>query len=159
MRQIIVYVLALLLTISCGQSNDKSSSKVNENKSIIKAQKIPPANDSNSAVLTYDTASFALFPLICKNAKSTDLTIDEIKEIDKLINDCTAKYSVVLDDLTAYKRQYVAVINNFGQKIVWVNFFCDNSSYWKTQPIIVSGGGGCYFQLKVNLTLKYYYDF
>jgi hypothetical protein len=158
MRQILFYILVVLLS-SCGQRDDKSSTKVDNKNSINDPCIIPPANDSNSAVIEYDTAAFTLFPSICKNAKSTDLTIEEINKIDKLINECTAKYSDSLYALVAYKRQYVPVTNDYGQKIIWINFFCDYYSYWKKQPIIASGGGKCYFQVKVNLTTKYYYDF
>jgi hypothetical protein len=146
LKQKIFSILILLLAISCGQVNRVS-------------EPIPPANDSNSVVLKYDTVSFSTFPLICKNAQPTDLTTDEINETDKLTYQCITKYNDSLLDMTEYKRQYIPVLNDMGQKVVWVNYFCNNLAYWKKQPVKTYGGGRCYFQLKVNLSEKYYYDF
>ncbi|WP_245777085.1 hypothetical protein [Sinomicrobium oceani] len=52
-----------------------------------------------------------------------------------------------------YKRQYVPVINREGQKIVWINFFCNDwiDERWKSDIVDVEDGGNCYFSLKVNL--------
>ncbi|MEJ4087647.1 hypothetical protein [Galbibacter orientalis] len=60
--------------------------------------------------------------------------------------------------LNGKKRQYVPVINQNGEKEIWINFFCNNweSDSWKTDLMIVHDGGNCYFNLKVNLTNKAY---
>ena len=61
--------------------------------------------------------------------------------------------------LSAYRRQYVAVINGKGQKEIWVNFFCATFNHdWKHHVVIVDDGGVCFFQLWINLTLKKAYD-
>ena len=66
-------------------------------------------------------------------------------------------------DLKNYKRQYVAVINQIGEKEVWVNCFCWDSwgenEFCKHQILDVSDGGKCFFNLKINLTRKKVYDF
>ena len=61
-------------------------------------------------------------------------------------------------ELKGKKRQYVAVINEKGEKEVWVNFFCDDwgNDNWESDILIVHDGGNCYFNLKVNLTNKSY---
>jgi hypothetical protein len=50
------------------------------------------------------------------------------------------------------------VINQEGEKEIWINFFCNEweSVGWKTDLMIVLDGGNCYFNLKVNLTNKTY---
>ena len=60
--------------------------------------------------------------------------------------------------LDGYKRQYVPVINEKGEKEVWVNFFCDDwgTHKWKTEILVVLDGGNCYFNLKINLMKKSY---
>jgi hypothetical protein len=64
--------------------------------------------------------------------------------------------------LLNYKRQYVCGVDAKGDKIIWVNCFCNDckecSSYWKKQLVFVMDGGACYFNLKINLTKKIRYD-
>jgi hypothetical protein len=66
-------------------------------------------------------------------------------------------------DLKRYKRQYIGVTNEKGEKEVWINCFCidphNPKMNWKKEFVMVKGGGNCYFNLKVNLTTKKYYDF
>ena len=59
-----------------------------------------------------------------------------------------------------YYRQYMAVLNERGEKEVWINFFCDvwGSTNWRSDILIVDDGGNCYFNLKVNLAKGTYYD-
>lgn len=62
--------------------------------------------------------------------------------------------------LKGFKRQYIPIINDEGQKIVLINFFCDalEEEDWKTKIIQVEDGGNCYYNLKVNVTTKEYYE-
>ncbi len=54
-----------------------------------------------------------------------------------------------------YKFQYVAAINNKGEKEVWINGFCNTQdSRWKEEILLVNDGGNCYFNLKLNLSTK-----
>ena len=106
---------------------------------------------------------------------------EEIKDIDLLLKKCIGNYNPeqqqlfdslsrihpgadlriqdFIIDLRRYKRQYFPVINEKGEKEVWVNCFC-NTHYkdWENQVISVRDGGNCYFNLKINLTLKTYYS-
>lgn len=64
-------------------------------------------------------------------------------------------------DLKKYKRQYVACLNTKKQKVVWVNCFCssrDNDD-WKSEVLLVRDGGICYFNLKIIIEQKTYYEF
>jgi len=60
-----------------------------------------------------------------------------------------------------YYKQIVAVINPKGEKEVWINCLCeiDDTDNWRNKIIEVNGSGGCYFNLKINLTTNRVYDF
>lgn len=60
-------------------------------------------------------------------------------------------------DLNKYKRQYIAVINNKGEKEVWVHCFCGD--YNSNKVSIMRDAGSCDLQLKINLSTNTYYDF
>jgi hypothetical protein len=59
-----------------------------------------------------------------------------------------------------YRKQLITVTNKNGEKEVWVNCFCstDNTD-WKSKLVSVADGATCYFNFKINLTTKVYYDF
>ena len=73
----------------------------------------------------------------------------------------TLEMSDFLINLQDYKRQYMISLDKNGHKIVYVNCMCnvDNMEDWKTQEIIVRDGGKCFFNVKVNLFLKTYFEF
>ena len=65
-----------------------------------------------------------------------------------------------LINLANYKRQLVAVTNAKGEKTVWINCFCrdDNQASWRQHIVSVDDGGNCYFNIKLNLTRRTWYD-
>ena len=48
-------------------------------------------------------------------------------------------------DLQKYKRQYFGYSLS-GNKVIYVNAFCDYFDYWKTTFVFVFDGGQCFFQ-------------
>ncbi len=56
--------------------------------------------------------------------------------------------------LSAYKRQYVAIINGKGQKEVWIGFFCDEPETGGKPRIHGRGRRACYLRITINLTLR-----
>jgi hypothetical protein len=77
-------------------------------------------------------------------------------------------------EITRYWRQYIVVTNQQGEKETFINFFCNQpediiedgdeirfvpSDRWKSGLVIVEDGGSCYFQIKINLSTKKWYDF
>ena len=61
--------------------------------------------------------------------------------------------------LNRYKRQYMPIINKYGEKEVWVNCFCEHWNWdLKTRPVEVRDGGNCFFNLKINLSKNIYYN-
>ncbi|MGB3590968.1 MAG: hypothetical protein WBA16_04715 [Nonlabens sp.] len=60
-------------------------------------------------------------------------------------------------DLKKFQRQYWPVINENGEKVVWINFFCsDDEPVSYQNVVIVMDGGNCFFNIKINLTNKTY---
>lgn len=105
-------------------------------------------------IITYDpNAKYPLF----ENAKPTTLTFEEILELEDIIE------PKILKNLEQHKyyRQYVAAENSKGEKLVWINFFCEShyDPSHVTFILNVLDGGNCFFQVKVNLTQKdcYFY--
>ncbi len=95
--------------------------------------------------------------------KPATLSVDEIKRLDSILKECVQNHNQSLaPDLKEsysidfpkfhYKRQYIAVLNDNGEKEVWINGFCDTwDKAWKTEILLVKDGGNCYFNLKINL--------
>ena len=97
-----------------------------------------------------------------QNSQPTELNEQEISNLNRILEDALSQYNLSKTkkfDLNKYKRQYVPVINNLGEKEVWVNCLCtQNNENWKKEIIVVKDGGSCYFNLKINLTKSKYYD-
>ena len=55
-------------------------------------------------------------------------------------------------NLPKYRRQYFCSLNNKGEKIVWVNCFCETKDYWKISEVFVFDGGNCYFHMLINIS-------
>lgn len=115
---------------------------------------------------------------ILGEAEPTDLTVEEIENIERIIGELVQRtiklHNNELEKHYAglpkekqnekkfeYFRQYVAGINGKGEKIVWINFFCGppKNENWKNEIILVADGGNCYFNIKVNLTERKYYEY
>jgi len=121
-----------------------------------------------------DTSVIAIIPfrqsmewLFDENYKSCSLTKTDIIEIENLLDECITDYNNKFSEDKSqdklikenYKRQYVAAINKKGEKEIWINCLCQTeSNRWKKSVILVADGGSCYFNLKVNLTKKKYYN-
>src|SRR5882724_7774409 len=134
--------------------------------------------------LNYDTAAIAIlnidslddFRPFTGSIKPALLTDDDLKVIEVQLAISIKEYNLkeseeqkkhkspftsgLINRLTTYKRQYVAVLNNLGEKEVHVNCFCMTSEKgWRKYLIIVDGGGACFFNLTINLTHKKRHSF
>jgi hypothetical protein len=130
---------------------------------------------AQTASLSYDTSRIAIIPfeksmnwIFTSGYKAAKLTQADILEIEEINNESIIDFNSKLSgNATAfylkqskYRRQYVCVINKKGQKEVFVNFFCSSfGSDWKNEIIDVKDGGNCFFNFKLNLTTRKYYDF
>jgi hypothetical protein len=154
------------ITVSFGQKINRKTNFRTEN--II--------DTSIIAIIPFDASKSWFF----EQNKPTQLTSYDIELIEKLLKKCIEKYNSeqlkgfknvknqaknelnptdYLVDLSKYKRQYVATINSKGETEVWVNCFCDSwNTDWKKEILVVFDGGYCFFNLKLNLNRKNYFD-
>ena len=152
MRSSLLFSIFLLI-FSC-----QNQSKPKENFQL---------STSDYVVLKYNSQWHWVF----KDVTPSDLNKKELIQIEKILQSAIEEHNkYFINDnegfkqwgleLSRYKRQYVPVINQKGEKIIWINFFCQdsNSVNWKIDIPIVADGGNCYFNLKINLTTKQYSD-
>ncbi len=134
-------------------------------------------DDSKIVILDFKQDYYWLF----KNVINDKLNNEEIFEIEEILQNVVKSYNIeqkkkfgqyqtknpngslkleqMTIDLSNYKRQYIAIKNEIGQKEVWVNMFCyDILEKWRTEIVDVSDGGNCYFNFKINLTKNKYYE-
>lgn len=123
--------------------------------------KQPKISGTEYRVFTFNTNE--KYPIF-KNAKPTTLSKEEIIEIEKIvgpkISEIITNHNIKRKKADTYVRQYVAAINENGEKEVWLNIFCIdvNNTEWKKGIIDVADGGACAFNLKANLIKKTFYD-
>ena len=155
----ITFCLTIALS-SCGQSQTKKFDQVaNSNAAQI--------DTSKTAIIKFDKKGNYPFD---NTFNPISLTKSDIYYIDSLLIACVTDYNNSLDkdhkewsiDLKKnnYRKQLIAVTNKKGEKEVWVNCFChtwDNNN-WKKDILLVHDGGNCYFNFKVNLVTKKFYD-
>jgi hypothetical protein len=155
--------LILIVAVSCGQN--KSSTKTFDTTAIQQL-----SFDTNKiAVLPIDTSDHYLFT----DANKMQLTNQDLKTIDKLLNECIQTHNFKQDttkeftefiDLKKYKIQYIPFMSSNGQRKVYVNAFCNyywnfDSTGWKKYIVQVDDGGSCFFHLTINLTENKYEEF
>ena len=171
-----ILILTVVVTFfSCGQKEKQST----EHKTVVESKIDKVIIDTSSIVIIeFDTTYHWLF----KSAKQSELDSEDLYQIEKLLADSLMKYNNqqkiqfeeisknypdenfnltnFIIELDKYKRQYVPVINEQGEKEVWINCFCGKwNKNGKKEMLIVNDGGNCYFNLKINLTTKTIYDF
>ena len=126
----------------------------------LHANSIIHLTDSNYAIIPYTIADSGLF----EKAKPATLTHLEIQEIETLTNKSIVKHNIKTTKWETigkidYKVQLVPVINEKGEKEVWINCFCSDFGHdWRKDIMYVDDGGSCFFNLKINLSTKKYYD-
>ena len=159
---LILFLVAAFIS-ACGRTTN-TSSITSKNISL---QKIS-FDTSNIAIISFDKSLYWLFDSTCKPSSLTHSDIAEIEQLfDKSVDHYNSKvkeadkqYFAI--DLTKwrYKRQYVSAVNKSGQKEVYINCFCDTlGNNCKKSLMQVDDGGNCFFNFKINLTTKKYYDF
>ena len=120
------------------------------------------ADTSEYAILIFDRSDSWLF----ENAIPAILTSNDIDLIKNILEKAVELYNknigsdaFAIRPLKYYKMQFVSVINEKGEKKVWVNCLCHTSSKnLKKGILIVNDGGNCFFNVKINLTTKTFYQ-
>lgn len=91
---------------------------------------------------------------------SWKITENDIVLADKILYDYLKDTSPsMFSDKNKYYRQCWGLTNKEKQEIVCYNCFCKEMPNWKKDLIVSSGGGECFWSIKVNLTTKECYDF
>ena len=128
-----------------------------------------------SNVLQFDTSKTAILQFVPSvihsdtTYKPTTYTQNDIYLVESLFVKCVNHFNKSLGKKfksesinlknNNYRKQLIFVKNKKGEKEVWVNCFCETSNAnWKTEFVGVSDGGNCYFNLKINLATKKYYN-
>ncbi|MFC5269665.1 hypothetical protein [Adhaeribacter terreus] len=156
--------LLSLLIISCTQKSKNEATYAKQDITEIPSPiKQSPIDTSKIAVIEFDQTGNWPFDNSCK---PISLSKNELIVIDSLLHICANNYNKQLEEIVKksykidfknynYKLQYVAVVNNKGEKEVWINGFCDPLDHnWKKEIIHVKDGGNCFFNLKINLSTK-----
>jgi len=139
--------------------------------------------DTSKYVILPNTVKWSPWS-VDKKYKSETLKESEIIQTELILSKCINKYNIsqtryyeiekkefpehelnienYIIKLDKYKRQFIAVSNSKGEKEVWVNCFRpslnNDKSYWRQTIVTVDDGGNYYFNVKINLTKKKYYD-
>jgi len=114
------------------------------------------------AVLKFDANDDkGLFRGVCK---PSTVSVAEINDIEVFIKQQVVIYNKKGRGFIAkpekYFKQFIAIIDANGEKVVWVNCMCRViDDRWKKTIYTVFDGGSCYFQLKINLAKRVAYDF
>lgn len=166
MKRKTIFLLPLYL-YACGQPVTLLKNTPSPDSLVEK--KYPVTN-----ALNIDTANIAIIPydslllLGYTNLKGipASLTPTDSRAIDSLLALAISEYNQKHDTryaiihLEKYKRQYIAMTNQKGEKVVWANFFCStHGADWKHVMIGVDDGGNCYFQVTFNLSQRKYERF
>jgi len=132
-------------------------------------------NSGKIAILNYNETEFPFL----KNCRQASLASNEFTLADEILQIFISDYNIeqtrqfnsftpeqqkghilLLLDLNAFRRQYVPVINQAGEKEIWVNCFCNSlDKDWKKEIIKSSGERMCNFKIMLNLTLNKYHNF
>jgi hypothetical protein len=120
-------------------------------------------------ILHYEPNDKWVHELLFKNGVPADLTKIDLENINELLQMAVNNYNILKEprnkdiDLSKYNRQYIAILNENGEKEVYVNCFKNShvrkDEYWKSDLYIVMDGGSAYFKVKINLTKGFYYNF
>ncbi len=162
-KTVLVYIILVLISFSCIEhvSDKKNVSdvpsqtiKTNGEKFILDTNKI--------VILPIDTSVYSIPTYV----RTAELTNQELAEVEQLLHLCLAPKKLLTKEdlesqiiLSEYRRQYIAYINQKGEKLVWVNCFCEqNFNDWKKAIVRVMDGGRCFFNVKINLTRKTFED-
>ncbi|WP_153797407.1 hypothetical protein [Foetidibacter luteolus] len=137
-----------ILTILLLFTNSDCPGQPAQAKSLPAASK--DSQDSVQYVILNNLAK-DFFDSACKPAA---LSESEIAVIDSLTKEQmkTERASRAFD---SYKRQFIVVTDSQGDKLVYVNGFCNwKNQTWLSVFVQVDDGGNCFYQMRLNLSKK-----
>jgi len=135
-------VFLSVLIVSCGDTTKKVDTNETSNNATLDTNKY--------AIILSDTS-------LIVTSKEIESLYAIIKRLTDSINKVHIQSSQI--EITRYKFQIIPLQSKTGQKLFWVNSFCDKGdTKWKNEIYSVKDGGKCFFNLKINLTTQTYFD-
>lgn len=113
-----------------------------------------------------------IFKILPKAARATTLSQAEFTLAKEMAIQCITEYNKNIKEnfkkrgekgkyarmyqiksLDSYRVQFVAYINENGEKEIWMNGFCNSfDKDWRKEIIQVFDGGNSYFRIRLNLS-------
>ena len=117
-------------------------------------------NNKPTDIVALDTSTYTILPFtdeyswVLAGAVQSHLTVSEINALEPLIKESFEESRHPNGDLhlATYKRQYIAVKDLLGNRIIWVNFVCAPRADWRQKYTLTLDGGECYWWTKINAT-------
>jgi hypothetical protein len=152
MNRIYGYAVAVLLLVSCAPKNLEHTHN-DADQMAQYADSIPYLRMTQIGALSLFSAQLNHFRTNDSAVSFTRLGHEELVEVEYLLRKYVGENYKYLD-LDQYYRQYVGFRDEKGDRIAWVNFFCDEAKepWWRYGLRMVNDGGDCYFKIKINLT-------
>ena len=167
MKQIFFYIIVLVILYSCFSN----SAKVDSDKKDL------PVLIDNKLVILKDTKNLQ-YVMADTVSDIRSLNAADLARIDSILNVAVnnGEFDFLQDPkmkrIKNYYRQYICFQDKKGEKIVFINAFCEIWKFsvvkdgktkidtfdWKNEFLIVYDGGACYWNIKVNLTTNQYFD-
>ncbi len=176
----ILFLNIFFVIVSCQTALNNDKETLRESKSEVKLDTI------NYSTLVFDKTDEWLtqyiFPVTFRQTK---LNSDEITELYRLLSKAVDEYNEIIVPIKyqkflkrnkskdkinisafkisvdKYKKQFIPILNEKDQKIVWVNCFIVQDFWkkndipdWHNKIVRVFDGGNNFFNIKINLTLK-----
>lgn len=170
-----LFVIVFLSTLfNCNHLQNKID---DSNTAVLKV------DTSKAVVLEYNSKD-KKHKIIFENCKNSFLTNEEIEKVEITLDKIIAKQNIRQKELFQimskkypeekyklfeflvkkenYKRQYICVNNEDGEKEVFVNLFCKEFypflKDWRKKLVWNYGGGSCFFNFKINFDKNLYYS-
>jgi len=171
---ILVFLVAFI--ISCGSKienkNDKTD-KTEKNEKMPKPDTIvefkpkeEPKDPNLRSKQTIISSVSGLDSVFGKNYNNWTPSDDDIEQAEKLFREAFDDQKrgtvdwVLYRTFDEYYRQYVGAIDSSGDKVIWINCFCESQKNlfknWKDKIVMVKKGGNCFLNVSVNLTKNKY---
>jgi c-di-AMP phosphodiesterase-like protein len=178
MRDLLIIIFFLTI-LSCTRTSDSNLTN-SDNVDTLSTVDNAALDSLDFNIVKYDTSYYYIFP---KTFVSTDLSDKEIVACENLLRLFIENYNVEakkrFDEMTKqypnvkfnvrdytieledYGRQYMSVVSDKGEKMVYVNCFCDPKEfeYRDKELVQVHDGGNCFFNFRVDLKNKTIFDF
>lgn len=77
-----------------------------------------------------------------------------VMEVESYLNKLVSRsYPGISSRIDRYRFHFVGIVED-GQKLMFVNAFCSPPKNWERTPVMVDGGGDCYFNFKFDPMTK-----